>query len=425
MDFVHNFLTMGPSAIHYFLSLGPSVMLPVIIFCFGLIMGAKLNRAFKSAILIGVGFVGISLVIGLLVSALGPAATAMLKRVGLNLSIIDIGWPAMASITWAWKAAALTFPVCLAVNFVMLTFKLTKTMDVDLWNYWQFAFIGAAVNYETGSLTLALVATGASAALAYVLADYTAPLVEKYFGMPGISFPHLTALGFLPIAIPLNWLLDKIPGINKLYVSPESIQKKFGVFGEPVIMGLIIGAVLGILAGFTPGQIAVLAITMAAVMFLMPKMVAILMEGLIPISEAAREFMAKRFKGREIYIGLDAAVSLGEPSVIAVGLVLVPITIVLAMILPGNHVLPFADLAVIPFLLCLIVALAKGNVIRSLMLGTVVMALVLYTANSLAPIQTAMAHNAGIAFPAGAVEICNLDRANFITWVFVKGFSFF
>jgi PTS system galactitol-specific IIC component len=166
MDFVHNFLTMGPSAIHYFLSLGPSVMLPVIIFCFGLIMGAKLNRAFKSAILIGVGFVGISLVIGLLVSALGPAATAMLKRVGLNLSIIDIGWPAMASITWAWKAAALTFPVCLAVNFVMLTFKLTKTMDVDLWNYWQFAFIGAAVNYETGSLTLALVATGASAALA-------------------------------------------------------------------------------------------------------------------------------------------------------------------------------------------------------------------------------------------------------------------
>ena len=152
--------------VQYLLSLGPSVMLPIIIFCLGMLMGAKWSRALKSAILIGVGFIGINLVIGLLVGELGPAATAMLKRTGLNLSIIDIGWPAMASITWAWKAAALVFPVGLVINFVMLTLKLTKTMNVDLWNYWQFAFIGAAVQYETGSLTLALVAAGAASALA-------------------------------------------------------------------------------------------------------------------------------------------------------------------------------------------------------------------------------------------------------------------
>jgi len=409
--------------VQYLLSLGPSVMLPIIIFCLGMLMGAKWSRALKSAILIGVGFIGINLVIGLLVGELGPAATAMLKRTGLNLSIIDIGWPAMASITWAWKAAALVFPVGLVINFVMLTLKLTKTMNVDLWNYWQVAFIGAAVQYETGSLPLALVAAGAASALALVLADYTAPLVDKFFGMPGISFPHLTALGFLPIAIPLNWLMDKIPGINKLSANPEGIQKKFGVFGEPVTMGLIIGVALGALAGYTPDKVAKLAMTMAAVMYLMPKMVAILMEGLIPISLSAREFMAKRVKGREIYIGLDAAVALGEPSVIAVGLVLVPITIALALIIPGNRVLPFADLAVIPFLLCLIVSLARGNVIRSLMLGTVVMALVLITATNLSPIQTALAHNAGVVFPQGATQIANLDRANFITWAFIKGFA--
>lgn len=411
--------------LQYLLGLGPSVMLPIVIFFMGLLMRASPGKAFRSGVLIGVGFTGINLVIALMCGELGPAATSMLRRLGMDLSIIDVGWPAMASITWAWSAAALVFPVCLMINFIMLTTKLTRTMNVDLWNYWQFAFIGAAVHYTTGSLVMALAAAGLVSALALILADYTAPLVEKFFGMPGISFPHLTALGFLPIIIPVNWLIDKIPGINKLYADPESIQKKFGIFGEPLILGLMIGAGLGILAGFTGGEVLKLAVVMAAVMYLMPKMVAILMEGLLPISEAARTFMAKKFGDKEIYIGLDAAVALGEPAVIAVGLVLVPITILLAFILPGNRVLPFADLAVIPFLLCLVVSIAKGNVIRSLLLGTIIMGCVLITATDLSPIQTVLAQNAGIAFPEGATAIANLDRANFITWGFIKLFSLF
>lgn len=102
-----------------------------------------------------------------------------------------------------------------------------------------------------------------------------------------------------------------------------------------------------------------------------------------------------------------------------------PITILLAFILPGNRVLPFADLAVIPFLLCLVVSIAKGNVIRSLLLGAIIMGCVLITATDLSPIQTILAQNAGIAFPEGATAIANMDRANFITWGFIKLFSLF
>ena len=42
-----------------------------------------------------------------------------------------------------------------------------------------------------------------------------------------------------------------------------------------------------------------MAISMGAVMFLMPRMVKILMEGLIPISEAARSFLQKRYGDRD------------------------------------------------------------------------------------------------------------------------------
>ena len=411
--------------LQWILGLGASVMLPIIMFVFAMIMGAGFTKSFRSGITIGIGFTGINLVINLLTSSLGPASIAMTERLGLNLTIIDIGWPAMSAISWAWVAAGLLIPVVLVINFIMLSLKLTKTMNVDLWNFWQFSFIGAAVTATSGSVMWGMVAASVAAVIALLLADYTQKYIENYFGMPGISFPHLTALGFMPLVIPLNWIFDRIPGINKLYASPDTIRKKFGIFGEPMIMGIIIGALLGILAGFGVSEVLKLAIAMASVMFIMPKMVAILMEGLIPVSEAAREFMAKKFAGREIFIGLDAAVSLGEPSVIAVGLLMVPITIILAFIVPGNQLLPFADLAVIPFIVCLITAMSKGNVIRSLMISTIVMAIVLIFATNLAPAETIMAKTAGVTLPDGATLIGNLDRANLITWLLVKFFSLF
>ncbi len=411
--------------INFILDCGASVMLPIIIFILGVIMKAGVGKSFKAGITIGIGFTGIGLVTGLLANQLGPVAQQMTERLGLNMDIIDIGWPAMSSITWAWSAAGLMIPICLIVNVVLLSLKLTKTMNVDIWNYWQFAFVGAAVAVVTDSVIIGLAAGALISALALILADFTAPYIEKYFDMPGISFPHLTALGCLPIVYPLMWILDRIPGINKIEISADSLRKKFGIFGEPMMMGLIIGFVLAALAGAEPQVILQTGIGLASVMYLMPKMVSCLMEGLMPISEAAQEMMSKRFEGREIYIGLDAAVALGEPAVIAVGLVLVPITILLAVILPGNRILPFADLAVIPYIVCLFTAMSKGNIFRSLVIGTVVMGCVLLMASTLGPIETPLAISAGVSIPDGATLIGNLDRANLLTWLFIKIFGVF
>ena len=202
--------------INFILDCGASVMLPIIIFILGIIMGAGVSKSFKSGITIGIGFTGISLVTGLLSDELGPVAQQMTERLGLHMDIIDIGWPAMSSITWAWSAAGLMIPICLGVNILMLALKLTKTMNVDVWNYWQFAFIGAAVSVATNSIPIGLAFGAVSSALALVLADLTQPYIEKYFNMPGISFPHLTALGCLPVVYPLVWILDRIPGLNKI-----------------------------------------------------------------------------------------------------------------------------------------------------------------------------------------------------------------
>ena len=84
--------------LNYIVDLGPQVMMPIIITIFGLILGAKFGKALRAGLTVGVGFIGLNLVIGLLGGSLGPAAQQMVQRLGLNLTIIDVGWPAAAAI---------------------------------------------------------------------------------------------------------------------------------------------------------------------------------------------------------------------------------------------------------------------------------------------------------------------------------------
>lgn len=412
----------------YITTLGPSVVLPILITLFGLALGLKFSRAFRAGITIGVGFIGINLVIGLLGEQVGPAAQAMATNFGVQLSVVDVGWPSSAAIAFGSTIGAVIIPVGLLVNVVLLLTGLTRTLDIDLWNYWHSALIGALVAAISGNFWLGLMTAGIHLAVILSMADITAPVVQKYFKLPDISFPHGTSAPYGLLALPLNWVFDRIPGLNKLDATPEAIQKRFGIFGETLMLGLILGLVIGVLAfpfrdpGKDIAAILTLAISLAAAMFLLPRMVAILMEGLMPISEAARKFVQKRFPGRQFYIGLDSAVAVGQPSVIATSLLLVPISLLLAVVLAplGNQVLPLVDLATIPFIVAVMVAIFRGNIVRSVIGGTIMIGFGLFIATWIAPTFTQVAVNSGFELGAGQTVISSLvDGANPITGLFM------
>ena len=408
--------------LNYIVDLGPQVMMPIIITIFGLILGAKFGKALRAGLTVGVGFIGLNLVIGLLGGSLGPAAQDMVTRLGLNLTVIDVGWPAAAAIAFASRVGALIIPIGLVVNIVMLLTNTTQTLDIDIWDFWHFAFTGALVTGATGSIMYGIIAAVLNMIIIMVIADLTAPGIEKYIGLPGVSLPHGFSGAFVPGALVINKILDLIPGINKIEIDTETLQRRFGVFGEPLIIGTVIGIVIGIAAGYNVKGILVLGITLGGVLVLIPKMAAMLMEGLIPISDSAQEFVSKKFKNRgKIYIGLDSAVGIGHPTTLSVSLVLVPITIVLAAILPGNRVLPFADLAVIPFSLVMLMPITKGNVFRTFIIGFINMAVGLLIATNLAPLHTQMAIDANFTMPPGATMISSIcDGANPLSWVFTR-----
>ncbi|WP_099159546.1 galactitol-specific PTS transporter subunit IIC [Virgibacillus ndiopensis] len=411
--------------IQAFLDLGATVILPVAIFLLGLFFGQKPGKAFRSGLTIGVAFVGIFLVIDLLVQNLGPAAQGMVDRLGVELNVIDVGWPATSSIAWASSVAAFIIPLGLVVNVVMLLTKTTKTMNVDIWNFWHYTFMAAMVYAISDSIIQGLIAGVLFQIVCLKVADWTAPMMSEFYELPGVSIATGSTISYAP-GIFLVKGIQKVPGLKNWNADPDTIQKRFGIFGESIFIGLFLGAVIGALAGYGVGDIIEIGMAMAAVMVLMPRMVKILMEGLMPVSESAREWLNKRFGDKEIYIGLDAAVALGHPAVISTALILVPITVVMAVILPGNAVLPFGDLATIPFVVAFIVGAARGNIVHSVIVGTIMIAISLYIATDVAPLFTQMAESTNFDMPEGSAQISSIDQGgNIVNWVIYKIFSLF
>ncbi|MDD7382899.1 MAG: PTS transporter subunit IIC [Peptoniphilaceae bacterium] len=385
------------------LNAGAYVMLPIIITAIGFIFGMKLSKAFKSGITVAIGFVGIKLVVDMLAENVGPASKAMVENFGLNLDILDVGWGAIASVTWASPIIAFIIVTIFATNIVMLILNLTDTLDVDIWNYHHMAIVGALLYFVTGKLVLSLFSAVIMAIITFKLADWTSPFVEKYFQIPNVSLPTMSFLSSAVIAYPLNWIIEKIPKINKIDINVRNADKYLGVFGQPTMLGFILGVIVGILAKYSLSKIIDLGIHMAAVMVLIPKMTALFVEGLMPISNAATEFTKRKFKNRKFLIGLDAAVVVGDNTVITTALILIPVTVISSAFLPGNRVMPFADLAVITFRVALIVALTKGNLFRSLIIGLACTISILYAGTITSPELTSFAVSTGLDFGGGLI----------------------
>lgn len=378
-----------------FLALGPSIVIPVFLIILGILIKMKFSRALRGAVLYGIGFIGILVILDLLLSSLGAAAQALVERTGLLLEIVDVGWPVLAAVAFGVPTFATVFLAALIMNLVLFAVGLVKTLDIDFFNYYHFTLAATVVYFLTHDLIVATIVGGVLALLTLKVSDWSAPFVAKFWELPGISTPTMSVVGWFPFSYLMNWIIDRIPGLNKVRIDSGNLQKRLGVLGEPMMLGLIVAILLGIGAGYNIAKLADFAIKMAASMVLLPRMIGILMEGLTPFSQSASKWMQERFPGREVLIGLDAAVLVGKSEVLVTALIMVPITILLALILPGNRVLPFADLATIPFWATFAVGTSKGNIFRSIIILVFVMSFALYGAGFISPTLISMGNMAG------------------------------
>ena len=409
-------------AINYIIDMGASVMLPIVIAVISICLGIKIGKAIRAGLMIGVGFVGLSLIVDMMNAQLGPAAQAMSQRFGLTLSVVDIGWPGASPITWASNIATVAIPIAILVNVIMLLLKWTKTVNIDIWNIWHMTFTGAIAYAVTGQFWIGIVGVIVHAMIAYKLGDLWAPLMQDYFELDGLTVPHGTAAYMGPIACVIDAIIEKIPGLRDIDLTAETLQDKVGVFAEPIVIGGILGAGIGFLAGYDVQTALPLGIKMSAVMVLMPKIVKCIMDGLLPLTERAKVLLTKHFGNSEFFIGMDPAVLLGDPQVVTVGLLFIPLTLLIAVLVPGNRVLPFGDLATIGFFIAIAVAVHKGNLFRSLISGTAIMTMTIWIANQTIPWLTALATSTGSTSTGNLVAA--LDQGGSpITYIFTQTFT--
>ncbi len=404
--------------VNYILGFGAAVFVPLIMLIIGLIVKMSFKDAFFAALTLGIAFTGMNVLINFMTGAITPAAQGLAEATGISLPAVDVGWPALSAIAWAWPLGVLCFPLLMVINLIMLLLKLTDTLNVDFWNCWTkllttvmtYYLCAAAGMPEGAAIAMGFLAASVQIILELKIGDAFQPTIERVTGIPGVTVPHAMMLT-ATVAYPIERLLEKIPALENNNADAKWLRKKIGIFGENAVMGFIIGTVMGAIAYRDVQQALTLGVQAATALQLFPMVSKLFMQALSPISDAVGDFMKKRFKGRELIIGLDWPILAGSNEIWVTCILLIPFELVLAFVLAsmGNIVLPFAgivNICLVPGLLMV----ANGNIIKMLIEGIIITPIYLLVSSSFAPFVTQLA----LTFSPDS--LANVGGDAMITW---------
>ena len=406
--------------ISYIVDLGSYIFVPMLMCLIGLLFGLKFPKALRAGATVGVGLVGVSIVSTLTSQSLGPVINEMVKVLNLNLTAIDVGGSPAAAVGFGGLLGASLIVIIIFVNIVMVALKLTNTVNVDVYNFWYFAITAGFVQILTGSFWLAILAGVTHAILGLKVADIMAHRTQQIIGIEAIAIPHGFAAASAPLFLLLDKVYDHIPFLahRKMEEEYEEETKKGighyigAIFGERIYLGLIMGMFFGIVAGYDFKGIADVTIKTAALMELFPTMVKMLVNGLIPISNQAKQFFTKHFADRELYIGLDSAVTIGHPVTISVGFLMIPVFMIVAAVLPGNTTLPLGEVPFAAFYVCFATIVHRANRRGTIVSSLIFIPIVLWISSWAAPMFTELAHNANLTLVAQNQQATTMALGN-------------
>ncbi len=378
-----------------FNTFGSAVFVPVIIFIICLILGIELRKAFMSGLNAGIGLMGFGWLINSYIPIIVPAVQNFVKTTGINLPIVDIGWQATSIIAYATKAGMMFLAFGLLFQIILFLVRWTNVfIPGDLWNNYSYMFWGSLIFVATNDIWLSLATMFIMVLYNVIFIEMNSKRWSTYYGYPNATIPALHITPGTPFAAVGNWALNKA-GAYKVRWEPENLRMRLGFMGEPIVLGLLLGLILGIFGHLGDigtlsawGNVATIAVATAAVMAIFPRVANIFASAFMPITEAARKRNTNVKQGEDLYIGINDATGYGEPATLISGIVLIPILLLLAVILPGNRTLPLVDLIAISFIIQPFVAATNGNIFKTVILCTIWFAIGLYICTWTAPLFT-------------------------------------
>lgn len=387
------------------LDIGAAVFLPIVIIILGLIVRMKFSKAFSAGLTLGVAFLGINLIIDFMMNSVGGAAQLFVKNTGIQLNALDLGWAPALGLCWQWQYAFLMFPVQIGINVIMLALGLTSTLNVDMWNVANKICTGFLISVISGSMVIGFAVAAIQIVLELKNADATRKQLYKLTGIPGVSMPHPMFLSNI-IFYPITLFIDKIFH-PKVKVDANLLRQKIGIFGENHVLGFITGTIIGLAAGYNVSKALMLGIQTGTALTLFPLVSKLFMTALAPISDATNNFIKKRFPNRDIVIGLDWPILAGNPEIWVTIILTMPVAIGLALILPGNSVLPLGNLMTV----CIAAAsfmITNGDLIKMIIINYITVPIVLWSSTYFAPLFTQLAQSTG--------GLTNLPPGQMLAW---------
>ena len=395
-----------------FSAFGAAVFVPVILFIIAKCMGVTGKKAFNTALLCAVGLTGFNLVINSYSAIIAPVVNQMVTNAGVNLPTLDTGWQSTSVIAYSTKVGLIFIGVAIILQLVLFFTKWTNVfMASDLWNNYSFMVWGSMIFALTKSMALAMACMIVQLLYIMLFSEVVAKRWSNHYQYPNCCMTAPHHMEGVPFAILMNWLLGLI-GFNKIKINAASIQKKFGIFGEPMFIGLIVGLIIGVIGNFSAlgqlsawGSVTSVAISTAAVMAVFPKVGGIFASAFTSLTDAYKSKAAKSGEGREWYLSVNDAAGYGEPNTLVTGTLLIPIILGLSFVLPGNSMLPMADLVALPYMVEVFVCVSHGNIAKSLVTGAIWFSLGLVVCSGLAPTFTEIAVEAGFQLPQVGVYV--------------------
>ncbi len=391
---------------------GASVIVPIILFIIALVMGVAPKKAFQSALLCAVGLTGFTLVINSFSAIISPVVSSMVEVAGVNLPTMDVGWQAVSVIAYSTQAGLLFIGICILLQLVLFFARWTDVfMASDLWNNYSFMVWGSLLYALTGNMLLAILLMIVQLLYILLFSEVVAKRWSNHYQYPNCCMTAPHHMEAVPYALIMNYLLGLI-GFNKIKLNAGAIQKRFGIFGEPMFIGLVVGAIIGILGNLNAlgtlaawGTVTSVAVSTAAVMAVFPKVGGIFASAFTSLTDAYKSRAVESGKDREWYLAVNDAAGYGEPNTLVTGTILIPIMLGLAFVLPGNTFLPMVDLVALPYMVETFVCVSHGNIAKSIVMGAIWFSIGLVLSSQLAPTFTQVAIEAGFAMPEGGVYI--------------------
>lgn len=399
---LNNIIEFANTVFQPLIDLGAAPMMMILITLFAILMRVNFTKAFEGGFKLAVAITGMGIVIDLLTSAFNEPLQQFVANTGIQLSVTDIGWAPLATITWASPYTLFFLLILVIINIVLIMLNKTNTLDVDIFNFWHVAILGIIILYFTDSLLLATIFATVIGVLKFLNSDLMKPTFNDMLDIPEENPTTTTHLNFMlnPIIMVFDKIFDKfLYKLDDYDFDASKLNNKIGFWGSKFAIGGYLGVFVGLLGDQSIQAIFELAFTGAVALELFSHIGSWFISALEPLSQGITDFMAKRFPGRQFFVGIDWPFVGARPEMWAVANIIAPILLIMSLFLPGNKMLPLAGIIAIGLTPALLIV-CRGKMIRMLVIGVIMIPLFLWSGTLIAPMVTDLAQTVG-AFPEG------------------------